>query len=110
CRGCRDEPAGPPVGPVPERAADAAGIRDCRVPRLGARTHGGSRRGSGMTKALGTKLRPIPNEWDRRGLPGWTYHSKALFDLEKEEVFRTHWQIVGHVNDVPAPGDYLTMD
>jgi hypothetical protein len=22
-----------------------------------------------------------PNTWDRKGLPGWTYHSKALFDL-----------------------------
>jgi phenylpropionate dioxygenase-like ring-hydroxylating dioxygenase large terminal subunit len=52
----------------------------------------------------------IPNGWDRRGLPGWTYHSPALLELEKEQVFRSHWQIVGHVSDVPEPGDYLTMD
>jgi phenylpropionate dioxygenase-like ring-hydroxylating dioxygenase large terminal subunit len=52
----------------------------------------------------------IPNGWDRRGLPGWTYHSPALLELEKEQVFRGHWQIVGHVSDVPEPGDYLTMD
>lgn len=52
----------------------------------------------------------IPNGWDRRGLPGWTYHSPALLELEKEQVFRNHWQIVGHVSDVPEPGDYLTMD
>lgn len=52
----------------------------------------------------------VPNEWDRRGLPGWTYHSPALLELEKEQVFRNHWQIVGHVSDVPEPGDYLTMD
>ena len=52
----------------------------------------------------------IPNDWDRSGLPGWAYHSNALLELEKEHVFRNHWQIVGHVADVPEPGDYLTMD
>jgi phenylpropionate dioxygenase-like ring-hydroxylating dioxygenase large terminal subunit len=52
----------------------------------------------------------IPNDWDRRGLPGWSYHSAALLDLEKEHLFRNHWQIVGHVSDVPNAGDYLTMD
>ena len=51
-----------------------------------------------------------PNDWDRSGLPGWSYHSKALLDLEKEQVFRNHWQIIGHVSDVPEPGDYLAMD
>lgn len=52
----------------------------------------------------------VPNDWDRSGLPGWTYHSSALLDLEKEHLFRTHWQIAGHVSDVPEPGDYLAMD
>lgn len=52
----------------------------------------------------------VPNDWDRSGLPGWSYHSAALLDLEKEQLFRTHWQIVGHVSDVPNPGDYVTMD
>lgn len=52
----------------------------------------------------------VPNDWDRRGLPGWTYHSPALLELEKEHLFRTHWQIVGHVSDIPNEGDYLTMD
>ena len=52
----------------------------------------------------------VPNDWDRSGLPGWAYHSPALLELEKEHVFRSHWQIAGHVSDVPNPGDYLTMD
>ncbi len=52
----------------------------------------------------------VPNDWDRRGLPGWAYHSTALLELEKEHVFRNHWQIVCHVSDVPEAGDYLTMD
>jgi len=52
----------------------------------------------------------VPTDWDRRGLPGWAYHSPALLELEKEHLFRNHWQIIGHVSDVPEPGDYLTMD
>ena len=47
----------------------------------------------------------VPNDWDRSGLPGWAYHSPALLDLEREHVFRNHWQIAGHVCDVPNPGD-----
>ena len=39
-----------------------------------------------------------------------TYHSPALFDLERDEVFLTHWQVAGHANDIPAPGDWLTFD
>jgi carnitine monooxygenase subunit len=53
---------------------------------------------------------PIPNDWDRRGLPAWTYHSPALFNLERDHVFLTHWQVVGHENDIPAPGDWLSFD
>ncbi len=52
----------------------------------------------------------VPNDWDRSGLPGWSYHSPALLEIEKEHVFRKHWQIAGHISDVPNPGDYLTMD
>jgi carnitine monooxygenase subunit len=52
----------------------------------------------------------VPADWDRRGLPAWTYRSEALFQLEKENVFLNHWQIVGHENDIPAPGDWLTFD
>ena len=51
-----------------------------------------------------------PNTWDRKGLPGWTYHSKALFDLEREKVFLTHWQVVGHQSDIPNTGDWLAFD
>jgi phenylpropionate dioxygenase-like ring-hydroxylating dioxygenase large terminal subunit len=52
----------------------------------------------------------IPNDWDRRGLPGWTYHSDALLELEKQHLFREHWQIACHISDVPDPGSYLTLD
>ena len=52
----------------------------------------------------------IPNDWDRRGLPGWTYHSDAMFALEREKLFLTHWQVVGHVSDIPHTGDWLGHD
>ena len=52
----------------------------------------------------------VPNDWDRSGLPGWCYHSDALLELEKQHVFREHWQIACHVSDVPEPGNYITMD
>ncbi len=54
--------------------------------------------------------KPIPDEWDRRGLPAWTYHSQAMFELERDALFLTHWQVAGHENDIPAPGDWLTFD
>ncbi len=52
----------------------------------------------------------VPHDWDRRGLPGWCYHSDALLELEKQHVFREHWQIACHISDVPNAGDYITMD
>lgn len=51
----------------------------------------------------------IPRDWDRRGLPGWTYHNQALLDLEMD-IFRSHWQIAGHVSDLPEPGSFVTFD
>lgn len=52
----------------------------------------------------------VPNDWDRRGLPAWTYHSPAMFELEKREIFLNHWQVAGHVNDIPAPGNWRSFD
>jgi carnitine monooxygenase subunit len=52
----------------------------------------------------------IPEGWDRRGLPAWTYHSQAIFDLERTHVFLNHWQVACHVNDVPNPGDWRSFD
>lgn len=52
----------------------------------------------------------VPKAWDRRGLPAWTYHSPALFDIERTAVFLNHWQVAGHVNDIPAPGDWRSFD
>lgn len=51
-----------------------------------------------------------PAEWDRGGLPPWTYFSDELLEIEKEELFRRHWQLVCHVNDLPQAGDYVAID
>jgi phenylpropionate dioxygenase-like ring-hydroxylating dioxygenase large terminal subunit len=42
-------------------------------------------------------------------LPGWTYWDPEFFELERQVVFRKSWHLVGHLNDVPASGDYLTF-
>lgn len=52
----------------------------------------------------------IPNDWDRRGLPAWAYHSQAQFDLERNRLFLRHWQLAGHVSDLPQPGDWISFD
>jgi carnitine monooxygenase subunit len=51
-----------------------------------------------------------PAAWDRKGLPAWTYQSDELFALERERIFLTHWQLAGHVGDVPQPGDWIGFD
>ena len=43
-------------------------------------------------------------------LPGWIYHDREFFELEKEVIFRSSWQVVCHVSDVPRSGDYHSFD
>lgn len=52
----------------------------------------------------------IPQNWDRSGLPGWTYFSDELFALERSLLFRTHWQLVCHMSEVAQPGQYVCLD
>ena len=33
-----------------------------------------------------------------------------MLDLEKNRVFLNHWHVVGHVNDLQEPGDWLSFD
>jgi phenylpropionate dioxygenase-like ring-hydroxylating dioxygenase large terminal subunit len=50
------------------------------------------------------------NPEDRYGLPGWTYFSPSLFQLEAEKLFRQHWQLVCHESDVANKGQFITFD
>lgn len=47
---------------------------------------------------------------ERTGLPAWAYFSPELLELEKDQLFRRTWQCVGHVSDIPTPGEYLALD
>ena len=61
-----------------------------------------------MARDIGVRGRP--NDWERGGLPAWTYDNSELLELEKEVVFRRNWLCVGHVSEIPEPGDYLSLD
>ena len=43
-------------------------------------------------------------------LPGWIYRDADFLEAEKERVFATSWQVMCHLNDIPNPGDYHTLD
>ena len=59
-----------------------------------------------MTHALAPTADPDA-DWS---LPGWCYDDPEFFRLECERVFRPSWQVVCHVNDIPAVGDYHTLE
>ncbi len=45
-----------------------------------------------------------------QALPAWVYNHAELTRLEIERVLKPSWQIVCHVNSIPKPGDYETLD
>jgi len=45
-----------------------------------------------------------------RALPAWAYSHPQMTRLEYERLLKPSWQIVCHVNSIPAPGDYVTLD
>jgi len=47
---------------------------------------------------------------DAVSLPAWIYRDPEFFELEKALIFRSSWQIVCHLNDVPRRGDYHSLD
>ncbi|MFZ1815875.1 MAG: aromatic ring-hydroxylating dioxygenase subunit alpha [Rhizobiaceae bacterium] len=63
-----------------------------------------------MNRILTNREISVPQDWDRRGLPGWCYHSPALLELEKHNLFLNHWQIICHISDIPERGNYVTLD
>ncbi|MFY1005040.1 hypothetical protein ACNF5F_26825, partial [Escherichia coli] len=38
------------------------------------------------------------------------YRSKEFFELERENIFRKAWLIMGRVENVPHPGDYIVKE
>lgn len=45
-----------------------------------------------------------------QSLPAWMYTDQAFFERERETIFRTAWQVVCHLNDIPTAGDYQAFD
>ncbi len=43
-------------------------------------------------------------------LPAWIYHNEEFHELERESVFLSSWQIVGHQSELPETGDYRTFE
>lgn len=54
--------------------------------------------------------RGVPEGWDRSGLAPWTYLNDELAELEKDTLFRRHWQLACHVSNLPERGSYITFD
>jgi len=52
----------------------------------------------------------IPAHLEGFSLPGWIYRDADFLEAEKERVFATSWQVICHLNDIPNPGDYHTLD
>ncbi len=61
-------------------------------------------------KQTGSASYRAPANWDRSGLPGWAYTSTELLELERDILFRRHWQLAGHVSNIPQAGDYFCCD
>ena len=57
-----------------------------------------------------TEKERFEGNWDRSGLPAWTYTNPELFEMESELLFKRHWQLACHQNDIPKNGDYVSFD
>jgi len=47
---------------------------------------------------------------DGVSLPGWIYRDHEFLEAERQKVFAPSWQVLCHLNDIPNPGDYHTLD
>jgi phenylpropionate dioxygenase-like ring-hydroxylating dioxygenase large terminal subunit len=45
-----------------------------------------------------------------RALPAWVYNHPEMTRLEYARILRPSWQVVCHVNSIPNPGDFVTLD
>jgi len=43
-------------------------------------------------------------------LPGWTYDNAEFYALEREHLLLSSWALAGHVSDLKAPGDFISVD
>jgi phenylpropionate dioxygenase-like ring-hydroxylating dioxygenase large terminal subunit len=64
-----------------------------------------------MTESARQRPQAAPGtDQDGFSLPAWIYHDPEFFEVEKQAIFRTSWQVVCHLSDIPKPGDYHLLD
>jgi carnitine monooxygenase subunit len=51
-----------------------------------------------------------PADADNLSLPAWIYRDAEFFERERQAIFRSSWQLVCHVSDVPRAGDFHTFE
>jgi phenylpropionate dioxygenase-like ring-hydroxylating dioxygenase large terminal subunit len=51
-------------------------------------------------------IRPVR---DAEILPAAAYVSERFWEFEKQAIFACEWLAIGHVNEVPSPGDHLPL-
>ncbi len=63
-----------------------------------------------MTKAQPsyTSVSPDDHAWlGRAPIPAAPYYDPAWFALEREAIFKRTWLQLGHICEIPAPGDFI---
>jgi phenylpropionate dioxygenase-like ring-hydroxylating dioxygenase large terminal subunit len=53
---------------------------------------------------------PAPDSLDGMSLPGWLYFDTEFFQAEKRAFLRAAPQVVCHESEIPAPGDWRTLE
>src|SRR5947209_9309430 len=64
-------------------------------------------------RTMATQLRgiaPEPDPLDDMSLPGCLYFDPEFFEAEKKAFLRAAPQVVCHVNEIPQPGDWRTLE
>jgi len=56
------------------------------------------------------RARPGDEHLSAKTPPGSIYYDEGIFQQEMQKLFRRHWLNVGHVSQVPNPGDFFTRD
>lgn len=53
-------------------------------------------------------LQSIEETMEKGMFPQWVLSDPDIYELELERVFARTWQLLGHVSELPNPGDYVT--
>lgn len=67
-----------------------------------------------MIEAMHRRAETPPSDASLPGddvsLPAWIYRDPEFYAVEQEALFRTSWQVVCHLNDIPEAGDFHTFE